>query len=411
MSTWRPDVLGPGFESLDLALGEDDEGPLSATLVRHLPPPRSWWRRIFTRKPLLHDVDVLYVHGWSDYFFQKRLARFWSDRGANFYALDLRKYGRSLREGQTPGYIDDLAQYDEDIERALQVIRPEQERQRRAASASQPGPVEQGGDRASADGATILAAQTVDQQHDTDMDDTAAHDTEAHHTGSLAPPASLTGSAVSPEPQASERPLVLFGHSTGGLVLSLWAARNPGAADALVLNSPWLEFQLARMGRQILAPLLDLRARLHAKDASSGLDLGFYARAQHEVRVEEDLAEVNHEWRPERSHPVSVGWLRAILKGHHLVEEGLGIDAPICVLLSAHSAAPVKWNEELTRSDTVLDVHEVARAALKLGSSVTVEWFEGALHDIFLSRREVRDEAYARLDRWVRGWAASRRAR
>ncbi len=67
----------------------------------------------------LADVDVLYVHGWSDYFFQKRLARFWTDRGARFYALDLRKYGRSLRPGQTPGYIADLDTYDEDIAAAL----------------------------------------------------------------------------------------------------------------------------------------------------------------------------------------------------------------------------------------------------------------------------------------------------
>ena len=58
---------------------------------------------------------MLYVHGWSDYFFQKRLARFWTSRGARFFALDLRKYGRSLHEGQTPGYITDLATYDEDI--------------------------------------------------------------------------------------------------------------------------------------------------------------------------------------------------------------------------------------------------------------------------------------------------------
>ena len=33
---WRADVLGEPFEQLTLPLGEDDEGPVLATLVRAL---------------------------------------------------------------------------------------------------------------------------------------------------------------------------------------------------------------------------------------------------------------------------------------------------------------------------------------------------------------------------------------
>src|SRR5918995_968953 len=61
---------------------------------------------------------------------------------------------------------------------------------------------------------------------------------------------------------APSRRLVLLGHSTGGLTLTLWAARNPGRAAALVLNSPWLEFQFGAVGRQAIAPLVNARARL-----------------------------------------------------------------------------------------------------------------------------------------------------
>ena len=39
---------------------------------------------------------VLYLHGFVDYFFQTHLAEFFTERGYDFYALDLRKYGRSL---------------------------------------------------------------------------------------------------------------------------------------------------------------------------------------------------------------------------------------------------------------------------------------------------------------------------
>src|SRR5690349_1668932 len=103
IGSWVPDVLGDEFEQFTLELADDDQGPVVATLVRALPASVGWWERLRGRMPLLHDVDVLYVHGWSDYFFQKRLARFWTSRGARFFALDLRKYGRSLRDGQTPG--------------------------------------------------------------------------------------------------------------------------------------------------------------------------------------------------------------------------------------------------------------------------------------------------------------------
>ncbi len=325
---WRPDVLGEPFEQLTLPLGEDAEGPVVATLVRSR-ADRSLLSELFGDRRALHDVDVLYVHGWSDYFFQRSLARYWTDRGADFYALDLRKYGRSIRPGQTPGYITDLSTYDEDIAAAL-------------AGMGRP----------------------------------------------------LDG-------PASTRRLVLVGHSTGGLILSLWAATHPGAAVAVILNSPWLEFQLSAVTRAAVAPMVGLQARLRPLDTLPQVDMGFYTRAQREVRGR-DL-EVNLDWRPEQTMAVHSGWLHAILEGHTRVAAGLEIDAPVCVLLSQKSAVPTRWSDELTRADTVLVVDDIARAALKLGDSVTVERIPGALHDIFLSRADARDIAYERLDRWVMG--------
>ncbi|WP_091226839.1 alpha/beta hydrolase [Microbacterium sp. 3J1] len=333
MPDWIADVLGDEFEQLTLALADDDEGPVVATLVRALPRERPWWDRLRRRDLPLPDVDVLYVHGWSDYFFQKRLARFWTARGARFFALDLRKYGRSLRDGQTPGYITDLATYDQDIAAALRAM---------------------------------------------GRDDTGS---------------------------PSHRPLVLLGHSTGGLTLSLWASRHPGAADAVILNSPWLEFQLAS-ARPLLAPVAELQARWAPRDVAPQVDLGFYTRAQQEVADPTDPVEVNLAWRPAQTMAVHAGWFHAILSGHAAVAHGLSIEAPVCVLLSSRSATPARWSEDLTRADSVLVVDDIARAALKLGPSVTVERIDGALHDVFLSRHDAREDAYRRLGRWVTGWAA-----
>jgi len=399
---WGPDVLGEGFEQLTIPLGTDEEGEVVATLVRAL-PHRSLWQRIAGDSRPLADVDVLYVHGWSDYFFQKRLARFWTDRGARFFALDLRKYGRSLRPGQTPGYTSDLGLYDEDIAAALAEMGVVVEAGRAATSETDAaGPARPEAQNPSAGDAPATNAPVDAAPADGAPADSAPADGAPAGPGAAA--AQAAGRALR---SGRERRLVLLGHSTGGLTLSLWAARHPGVADAVVLNSPWLEFQLPRFTRETLAPLVGLQARYRPRERAPQLDLGYYTRAQREVADPDDPTEVNLDWRPEQTMAVHAGWLHAILAGHATVAAGVRIDAPVCVLLSARSMLPTSWSEELTRVDSVLVVDDIARAALKLGPSVTIERIDGALHDVFLSRREARADAYARLDRWMTGWAAA----
>ncbi|MGO4617799.1 alpha/beta hydrolase [Nocardia sp. 2YAB30] len=114
---WRPDVLGPLYEQRTLALGTDPdgEGDVVATLVRYVP----------NGKVEQTAGAVLYVHGFTDYFFQEHLAEHFAARGFQFYALDLRKCGRSLREGHTPHYVTDLAFYDRELDESLRIVREE----------------------------------------------------------------------------------------------------------------------------------------------------------------------------------------------------------------------------------------------------------------------------------------------
>ena len=325
---WVPDILGKPFEQLTLPLGVDgDSGPLVATLVRSIPNPVA---ALFAP---LRDVDVLYVHGWSDYFFQRDLARFWTARGARFYALDLRRYGRSLRDGETPGYIDSLEDYDVDIEVALHAM-------------------------GQADAAT-------------------------------------------------PRRLVLMGHSTGGLTMTLWAARHPGRAAALVLNSPWLELQLGAIGRQALAPLVEMRARLDPRGTQPAVDLGFYTRAQSEIGSlpTDDERAV---WRPDRGFPTAPGWLAAVLEGHRRIARGVDVGCPALVMLSTHSTPPLTWRDTMTSTDSVLWVDDIARAATRIGRLVTIARVDGAIHDVFLSQPEPRAAAFSALSGWVEGTLARR---
>ncbi|WP_197288403.1 alpha/beta hydrolase [Nocardia sp. NRRL S-836] len=71
---------------------------------------------------------ILYVHGFADYFFQEHVAAHFTAQGYDFYAVDLRGYGRSLREGEVPNYTADMAVYYEEIDAAIAVVREEHSR-------------------------------------------------------------------------------------------------------------------------------------------------------------------------------------------------------------------------------------------------------------------------------------------
>ena len=315
---WAPDILGHDYRVRTLTLRPDDEGEVVASLVRHSPA---------TSEPRRPSRAILYLHGWSDYFFQTELARFWNHLGARFHALDLRKYGRSLRTGQTPGYINNLDEYGADIGAALAVM--------------------------------------------------------GHAPGAQ-----------------SGRRLVLMGHSTGGLTLTLWAARHPGRAAALVLNSPWLELQLGAIGRQAIAPLVQVRARVDPLGSQPVVDLGFYTRAQTELgSLPADPPRA--QWRPDRGFPTHPGWLAAILDGHRRVASGLEVGCPALVMLAERSSNPMVWSQDMTSTDSVLVVDDIAKAATRIGKRVSVERINGGIHDLFLSSAVPRAEAYAALQRWL----------
>ena len=118
---WLPDILGDDFEACAFPAAGPDGVERTATLVRHVPgagadagapasaggnPPRA----------------VLFLHGWSDYFFNEELATFWAGQGFAFFALDMHNHGRSLQAGKHGGYVADLDDYDAEITAAIGII-------------------------------------------------------------------------------------------------------------------------------------------------------------------------------------------------------------------------------------------------------------------------------------------------
>jgi alpha-beta hydrolase superfamily lysophospholipase len=121
VTTWSPDFLD-GYETTDLALPDAERAPgepadveLVATLIRKSGP------RVSGRA-------ALYLHGWNDYFFQTHLADYVSDLGYDFYALELRRYGRSFRVGQFRGFITNLDDYSTELDAAADLIAADHDR-------------------------------------------------------------------------------------------------------------------------------------------------------------------------------------------------------------------------------------------------------------------------------------------
>jgi alpha-beta hydrolase superfamily lysophospholipase len=106
------DLLGAPYQRRIISLDDDTEGPVTATLVHRFADPAA---------PT--GAAVLYLHGFVDYFFQTHLADFYVERGIDFYALDLRKYGRSLASHQTPNHCHHLEEYYPEIDEAVRLIR------------------------------------------------------------------------------------------------------------------------------------------------------------------------------------------------------------------------------------------------------------------------------------------------
>lgn len=110
---WEADTaaLGSDFEVFTVRQPDDYSGPVECSVVRRVMPDS-----------LRSDRGLLYVHGYNDYFLQAELADSVTVWGLDFYAVDLRKYGRSLVEGNRRFEVRDISEYYADIDTALAIM-------------------------------------------------------------------------------------------------------------------------------------------------------------------------------------------------------------------------------------------------------------------------------------------------
>lgn len=295
-----------------IGLPDDYEGSVRATLISRRAEGGS-------------ASAVLYVHGYLDYYFQQHMGEYFARAGHNFYAVDLRKYGRSWMPHQHFNYCRDMTEYFPEIDAALE--------------------------RIAADGNTDIT---------------------------------------------------LLGHSTGGLLCALYCGDGPkrNLVDRLILNSPFLEFNTGRFNRSVVIPLSGALSRLFPYASAPNQLSPNYFRSVHKSAEGEwdfDVA-----LKPAEAPPLWFAWLRAVRKAQRRVRRG-AIRIPTLVLFSDRSSWHKKWHDDATRTDTVLDVAHIARYGAMLGTDVTLREIPGGMHDLVLSRPEVRDRVLDTMERFIAG--------
>ncbi|WP_441959797.1 alpha/beta hydrolase [Mycolicibacterium houstonense] len=199
----------------------------------------------------------------------------------------------------------------------------------------------------------------------------------------------------------------LYGHSAGGLIITLFADRLRRSGllashhvGGLVLNSPFFDLH----GPAILrtaptsAALIAL-ARLRKLSVIRKPTEGGYGTTLHRDYGGE--FEYNLEWKPLGGFPVTLGWINAIRRGQARLHRGLDVGVPNLILRSDRSVTETSDPAAMQRGDAVLDVSQIARWSGCVGNHTTVAPITDAKHDVFLSVAEARAAAYQELDRWL----------
>lgn len=306
---YKEDILKKGFEQYPISLTDDYEGKVIGTLVRRLTPSV--------------DKAVLYIHGFNDYFFQKELAFKINECQLNFYALDLRKYGRSYLPHQKFNDIRNLRDYYEEILYALKIMKEE-----------------------------------------------------------------------------GNKEIILLGHSTGGLIVTLFAKDHPDSHlyNGIILNSPFYDFNLSPFEKKAL-PILSL---LGKKFPTIKIPGGFSKAYGKSIHKDYDGEwDYNLDWKPNVAPHVNLGWIRAIYQAQEELKKEIHITCPVLIIHSLHSISNKKDKNQIQTTDIILDVHQIDRIAQNIKGDVEIIAIENAIHDLILSRKQVRKQVYNTMYDWL----------
>lgn len=311
-TAWHSDIL-PGYEARYVNQGEAFDGPCRSTIVRKL-----------SKKP--SKRAYLYIHGFNDYFFQSEMGERFVDSGYNFYAVDLRRYGRSREPWQYPFNIRNQEEYFNDIDSALAQIK-----------------------------------------RDGNSD------------------------------------ITLCGHSTGGLTVTLYGAVKGSDIEVqrIVTDSPFLAWNFNSFMRNIAIPVVGFWGKISKNTKIKQGHCDGYAYSL----LKEYYGEwtYNTDWKMIYSPPVTASWVNAISTAQKkILKNKKNIKVPILVMHSSRKIDGCNYTPEFQTGDAVLDPFMLQKVGVQLGDNREVCAIDSGIHDLILSRKEVRDAAYDTIFSFIR---------
>jgi len=298
------------FIEMTLPLLDDYEGQVVATLIS-------------AKTNRENQKSVLYLHGYVDYFFQVHLAEAFVNKGYNFYALDLRKHGRSLLPHQHKNYYRNIEEFYEEITLSIKMIKEE-----------------------------------------------------------------------------SSEALYLLGHSTGGLIASNYMLNGElrSKVQGLMLNSPFVEIRFPRILRRPLFFLSTIVSSVRPYAKFPEMFSPIYGKSAHKDFDGE--WDYNLEWKPIKGFDLYHAWMCAIISAQDRLRHAK-IDVPILVMHAERSLNMSTYTQEAKTADTVLVVEDMQKVGAQLGGDVTLLSVKDGMHDLFLSKYEVRTFVLSEMLAWL----------
>ena len=201
--------------------------------------------------------------------------------------------------------------------------------------------------------------------------------------------------------------VIPLAHSTGGLIVPLWAdalRREQPAEHAklagIILNSPWLDLQFNPLLVKLARPVINVLGGIFPSVPLPDGGLGAYGQSIHkDAHGEWDF---NTTWKPLSGHRKYLGWIRAVVLGQRDIHSGdVETGVPTLTLCSSHSYLGEEYSPAADTADTVLDVEQIQSWAPEIAKDHTLEVIDGARHDVFLSERHAREAAFKATFEWL----------
>ena len=195
--------------------------------------------------------------------------------------------------------------------------------------------------------------------------------------------------------------LILLGHSTGGLISSLYAHyhKNDNIIDALILNSPFFDFNKpAWFKKSVLPVIAAIGNKFPNIPSPEGLKDG-YAKSIHSSYYGE--WDFNLDYKPIQGYKVNLGWIAAIYYSQKKLQSGLDISCPILLMYSSKSVTPGNYNESMQTADAVLNVADINKYGDVIGKQVKKVEIVDGVHDLVLSKKEVRENVFNEMTDFV----------